>query len=240
MPRQAGCCCCRMCFEQYSVFVADASCVCNNFLTNLAENIDSLNLCKVLFCIPTGCRQEIALTNKQFTKIKNWVEKGGRLWCCGEYALEEITEDYRSCYDIDARTKFNNLMSAIGSSLRINPKVCNCGCEDPDGNPWLGINGTAKIVTTPTILPGVYHACTSEITGGTVINRTKPIKDEKGGSSDACLTSYPWLAIEKIGKGVVVAAGDLNVIPNPEDFSCGYDNCELFYRFINSPVDDLV
>ncbi len=119
--------------------------------------------------------------------------------------------------------------------MQIGHHACNCNCLDPDGNPWLGINGSAKIVTRPTTLPGVYHACTGQVIGGTAINMTQPEPDESGSGTNPCVSSYCWIAIEQIGQGFVVLTGDSNVFDG-----CGFDNCEIAKRFLNNLPDDMI
>lgn len=228
-----ACCCCPVGFDAYA-WQGIKDCICEHPIENLKDDISRIEDCKTVFCGPGNvCGGAMQFEPDQYDAIKEWVEKGGRLWCNGEYNSEE--EFGYDCLGDEAREKINSFMSALGCSMQVGHHACNCGCVDPDGEPWLGINGSAKIVTTPDALPGVYHACVGEVTGGTPINLTQPVQDYSGGSSEACLSSYPWIAIQKVGKGVVVLTGDSNVFDG-----CGHDNCEIAKRFIKNEPEDLI
>ncbi len=225
-----ACCCCPVGFDA-GAWPGIQSCICEHPIVNLKDGIERIVDCRAVFCGPSSaCGSAMQFQSAQYAVIKAWVENGGRLWCNGEYNQDGNGYD---CLGDEARDKINAFMSALGCSLHLGHHACNCGCADPEGNPWLGINGAAKIVTTPTSLPGVYHACVGEVTGGTPINWTQPEPDY--GGSDACLTSYPWIAIEQLGQGVVVLTGDSNVFDG-----CAHDNCEIAQRFIHNKPEDLI
>jgi len=227
-----ACCCCPVGFD-VGAWPGIQGCICENPIVYLRDDISRIVDCKAVFCGPSSvCGGAMKFKPEQYSAIKDWVENGGRLWCNGEYNQDG---DGYDCLGDEARDKINSFMSALGCSMQVGHHACNCGCLDPEGNPWLGINGAAKIVTTPTSLPGVYHACVGEVTGGTTINRARPMQDNQGGNSPACLSSYPWIAIEQVGQGVVVLTGDSDVFDG-----CGHDNCEIAKRFINNEPEDLI
>lgn len=224
-----GCCCCPVGFDA-GAWPGIQSCICDRPLEHLRNNIARIDDCRVVFCGPSNmCGGAMYFEPDQYAAIKTWVEKGGRLWCNGEYNSEELTGF--DCLGDDARAKINAFMTALGCSMQVGHRACNCTCTDSHGDPWLGINGSAKIVTTPTALPGIYHACVGEVLGGTPLNLTQP---EPTGSA-ACFTSYPWIAMEKVGQGYVVLTGDSNIFDG-----CGFDNCEIAKRFVKNDPEDLI
>jgi hypothetical protein len=82
----------------------------------------------------------------------------------------------------------------------------------------------------------IRHACTSFVSGGTWLAKINGGAGSSWTNPPACDASLdPFIAMEKIGEGYFMVAGDSNLTGG-----CGYDNDNLWRAFIeNDPVDML-
>lgn len=158
--------------------------------------------------------------------FRPWIEAGGRLLINGEFS--RFPDQYPTLPILDCcppveRTRINNFMAAIGSTMRLQVGLCNCCCDDPR---WVSNVNTSLAITQE--IDEIYTACTAPITGGTWIAKTIGTTDNEDcfGDHPTCATPYTWLAIEKIGEGYVMMSGDGNLTEG-----CSHDNCELVRRF---------
>lgn len=206
-------------------------CVSARVVENLYADISRINECKAVFCgMHSYCGEPFLFDASQYSAIREWVENGGRLYCNGEYYLSDF--DY--CMSPGTRDQINDLMDTVGSSMRFAAGQCNCGC--PEGDMWLGSSGPARIMSYPSSLSGVYHACTCEVVGGTVVGYTDA---EPSSENPQCNSAYPFIGIEQVVEGFVILAGDGNIFSGSG--SCNpFDNCELARRFIENRSEDLV
>lgn len=228
------------------------ACTCEEYVELLSEDISKISQCGAVFCgVSDSCGQTTSFDPSQFAAIGAWVAAGGRLWCNGEFGRVGIEGGF-SCIEDTGRDKINSLMAGIGSSLQLKRGVCNCACTKDNGDPWLGVNGPAKILSLPSSLPGVYHACTAEVGGGTIVSSTnaepfpsnpQELEDYNNDPTNnkwldrfKCTESFPFIAIQKIGAGVVLLTGDCNITA----LACNWNNCALIQRFIFNPISDLV
>lgn len=197
----------------------------DGYLDQINDNIERLSQCRMMIVgyndEVSGCNQPYAWTaGENWTKLKQWVEDGGRLI---------ITGEYRDCMDNDAFNTLNTLMGFLGTSMQMESEPaggCNCVCDHK------GINQPVPIVTGLTN-GGLVLACTSLISGGT------PISAPEATIAPICGRSGKyWLRAEKIGKGIVFMAGDTGAFL----FGCprSPDNCQFFRRVFEWKINDML
>lgn len=224
-----GCCCCPIGYQgvitplgfgQYpqvsKCFHCGVENVFNGFLYPKLEDV--LSQLKVLLMGAINCGFNTFLPPASVTTIANWVHAGGRLYFAGEFSGTSV-----KCLDDAARVNCNNFLNAIGCSIQIGTGIYNCGCVDPDGNPWLGVPQPGTAIMDG--LPGVFHACVAEVTGGSPMCNTTNRIDTQGGSIAADKT---FIAIESVAAGYVMVAADSNITSGCPTY---FDNCALFKRF---------
>ena len=218
-----GCtCCCKICWAIERGSVDVCLCGASNGKTNINADIDRLthDACKLLFVGPQNVCNVWSYSQDNWETTREWVEEGGRLYVSGEFRI--------ACFTNANKANLNDFLSAMGTGMALGERACNCQCTKiPSGDPWLGIPQPVQIMTD---LPGLMHACTNEIIGGTPIVKTEP-----EGALSGCADSFPFVAGERIGDGIVIAAGDSNIFSG-----CGFDNCEFFKRLRDNDIDEIL
>jgi hypothetical protein len=164
---------------------------------------EKLDLCDAIFIGPVGqCGYSTCLDVDQAYIIGTWIYDGGRAFVAGEYM---------PCITNVQLTNINAFLSAIGSGMSFGNVLADCGCSSN----WTGVLNTSVPMLAD--VPHIMHACTNSVSGGTwLANINSP-------------PGYPFIAMEAIGNGFVMAAGDSNLTA-----TCGYNNCKLWEAFIGN------
>jgi len=217
-------CCCDIAFAGPSTYTTECYPTAK-FNVGINADIKKLAGCKVLMCGPNNaCGIGVGLDNANWLKVKNWMLAGGRLYVAGEY---------ETCLGDPNRLEINNFMGFLGSGMTLcGCHTCNCNClgYSPPA-PWLGIpNGAVKIMQG---LPGIRHACVDEVLGGTWLCKT----NTQTGDDPGCTSSFPFMSIEKLGKGFVILTGDSNITAAGDGCLV---TCEFFQRWLRNKSDNII
>lgn len=215
------CCGCAVGFE-FDVWGDVLDCLPNGTrtITNVRNDIDQLDQCCFLYAGCRTCSQCINFFNADWPKIKEWIERGGRMYLAGEYIFE-------TTHCMADRARFNSFLLALGSSMSIGTTGCNCGCY---GVVQSGEAGIAQGIE-------ISLACTNEILGGVSVAITKP-EEDPGTSSEDCSEPIVGIAVEQLGEGLLMVAGDSNLfIQTPP---CHYNNCGLVTRWHTWKTADIL
>jgi hypothetical protein len=208
-----NCCCCpTVGFEENEIVAFKTCCDSSQPITNLyqmspSQLAESLRRCGMVYCGPSAqCGTGLSFPQSLWPTIRTWVEGGGRLFVAGEYV---------PCIGQAALDNINSFVASLGSSMSLGSKQCDSGC-----NSWQ-----TQIEDVPLMegITNVFHAATNEVMGGTPLARTFQCGH------------VPFLAIERIGQGWVMLAGDSNLTEG-----CGYNNCPLWNAFINNGDDEIL
>lgn len=196
----------------------------DGIVTNVNADPTLLSKCRMLFIawdFSSACGDDYPWEyGDNFVRLKQWVEDGGRL-----VALSE----YYECLDPTAFTKYNALLGFLGTSMQqlTSPGVgCDLGCYH------VAINDEAVPLMAGLTNGGITYAATGLIQGTTAVPLARP---EAGG--DCPRSGNKMMMMEKVGKGVVIACPDNNIL-----FGCGSDtlkNCQFFQRVFDWSVDSM-
>jgi len=176
------------------------------------ELAPALRKCAVVMAGPIGCGSAFAnirFDEEVWPTIGEWVAEGGRLFCWGEYA---------GCMSEDQRDDLNEFLSVIGSTMSIGEEACDPFCFTREGVP--------QDVPIMTGIDVVTYAYTNEVIGGTTLAVTDP---------DGGCPGMPFLALEAVGAGFVMFAGDGNLF-----ISCAPGNCDLLNAFVTLGDEELL
>jgi hypothetical protein len=220
---EVGCCCCKnlgpVGYVQ-GVLTGLKDCFCKDIehITNIGtDNSDRIAECRLIFAGPqNNCGDTLALDTSLWATVKDWLEAGGRLYVNGEYS---------GCISPAGLTEINAFLTFLGSTMQIGDKKCNCLCAGLISGQWVGMLEAIPLLENVDI---ITHACTNEVTGGTVVAYIDQQVDGDGdGSPTSCITDVPYafISVEQIGDGFLLVSGDSNLVDG-----CG-TNCDLWQAF---------
>lgn len=181
-----------------------------------SDNADKIYQCRAIFVGAIGDGK--CDTTMDPGVVSDYMYNGGRVFVQGEYAT----------YCDNA--KINAFIQQIGGSMTIGThhRICNCDFK-PE---WTGnINTSVPMLRD---VDAIMHACTNNVDGGTWLATTNSEPGPFG--EESCLDPFPFIAMEQVGDGFLIVAGDSNVAGNVY-----YEiNCALWRAFIENPPERML
>ena len=191
-------------------------------MADLQQHTDKMQNCLAVFLGPID---SFAPTQMAAGPVKTYLQAGGRVFVSGEY------------YGSFDPTSTNTFLAALGSSMVIGdpPKYCNCNISPQ----WTGtINVDVPMLAN---VDAIFYACTTGVSGGTWLAQTniegppQPPGDKPPYAPyDDCTEAFTFIAMEKSGKGYLIACGDSDL------YSYGSSNCDFWTAFITNPTDKML
>lgn len=190
----------------------------NHTIEMLVNDWSQLDFCDYLILGHNACDYQMhADTIANWATIKIWLQSDSK------HRLLYIAE-YYGCETVETHIVQNNFFAYLGTTIRgkndiANPaqtKILDCDCKCK----WTG-KYLARFLNKDD--RKFYHACVSELTGGTPLAYTNE-------EPHICFAT-----IDQVGQGVLMVVRDSNVLNG-----CKYDNCKVWDDFFTLPLGELI
>lgn len=213
MKRHApGCQCCRGMFvgcSHSSPPFVPASCFGEDveYVTNIRLNVSLIWQCRLVYA---NCISGVPFAAGDYAEIADYVAEGGRFWVQTEWESPSPGFGFPPTRPVGV----DDFVAALGGSMSWVGGGHDEFCESVAGESRLCQAGDAAIGQNVE----VKMAMSAEIAGGTSVLLTPT-------------DGLPMVAVEAVGEGFIFMSGDSNIWNGAG--SCGYDNCDFFWRLVN-------
>jgi len=220
-------CCITIGFE-WSAQSPIYNCGAYRYWYNLKDNPNKIWECNAAFLGRFNTFPDADTQVMSSSICRDYLQQGGRIYIQGEYRYRSGTdENGNPTWGGGNNINVNNWLAAVGSSMEIGSpnKCCNGSCVG-----WTG--SMNQSVGWLWGIEAIYHAATNHVYEGIWLAKTNSeIPDpEETRPEFNCETPFPFLAMERIGRGLLVVSGD-------SDLASCQSNCAFWKAFIEEPLD---